>query len=126
MQGLDLPEVQPGVLLPHVGDGQGQAAAVRAGLHEARLQRDVHVRQRLGEKIPRHPRPCRCPWMTFSTSLFLPAFLLSDLFLPIISAPTGFHDWGFVTRWAQLLITSNYYLPSTPKEEYDEGRAARE
>ena len=30
----------------------------------------------------------------------LPAFLLSDIFLPLISAPTGFHDWGLVTRWA--------------------------
>ena len=29
-------------------------------------------------------------------------------FLPLISAPTGFHDWGLVTRRAQLLITSNY------------------
>ena len=36
-------------------------------------------------------------------------------FLPLISAPTGFHNWDLVTRWAQLLITSNYYLPSTPK-----------
>ena len=44
----------------------------------------------------------------------LHAFLLSDLFLPLISALTGFHDWGLVTRWAQLLITSN--LPSTPKD----------
>ena len=26
-------------------------------------------------------------------------------FLPLISAPTGFHNWGLVTRWAQLLIT---------------------
>ena len=47
---------------------------------------------------------------------FLPAFLLSDLFLPLISALTGFHDCGLVTRWAQLLITSSYYLPSTPKD----------
>ena len=47
---------------------------------------------------------------------FLPAFLLSDLFLPLISAPTGSHDCGLVTRWAQLLITSSYYLPSTPKD----------
>ena len=38
-------------------------------------------------------------------------------FLPLISAPTGFHDWGLLTRWAQLLITSNYYLPSTPKDQ---------
>ena len=37
-------------------------------------------------------------------------------FLPLISAPTGFYDWGLVTRWAQLLLTSNYYLPSTPKD----------
>ena len=38
-------------------------------------------------------------------------------FLPLISAPTGFHDWDLVTRWAQLLITSNYFLPSKEKEE---------
>ena len=36
---------------------------------------------------------------------FLPALLLSDL-LAFISALTGFHNWGLVTRWAQLLITS--------------------
>ena len=41
----------------------------------------------------------------FFTSLFLPAFLCQT-FLAFISAPTGFHDWGLVTRWAQLLITS--------------------
>ena len=35
---------------------------------------------------------------------FLSAFLLSDL-LALISAPTGFHDWESVTRWARLLIT---------------------
>ena len=46
----------------------------------------------------------------------LPAFLQLDIFLPLISAPTGFHDWGLVTRWAWLLITSNCYLPSTPKD----------
>ena len=53
----------------------------------------------------------------FSTSLstrFPPVIS----FLPLISAPTGFHDWGLVTRWAQLLITSNYYLPSTPKDHH--------
>ena len=38
-------------------------------------------------------------------------------FLPFISALTGFHDWGLVARWDQLLITSNYYLPSTPKDQ---------
>ena len=48
----------------------------------------------------------------------LHAFLLSDLFLPLISALTGFHDWGLVTRWAQLLITSNYYLPRGGKEVF--------
>ena len=26
-------------------------------------------------------------------------------FLPLISAPTGFLDWGLVTRWAKLLLT---------------------
>ena len=45
-------------------------------------------------------------------------------FLPNISPPTGFHDEALVTRWAQLLITSNYYLPSPPKRsKYNEGRA---
>ena len=38
-----------------------------------------------------------------------------QIFKPLISALTGFHDCGLVTRWAQLLITSNYYLPSAPK-----------
>ena len=27
-------------------------------------------------------------------------------FLPFISAPPGFHDWGSVTKWTRLLITS--------------------
>ena len=35
----------------------------------------------------------------------------------LISALTGFFDWGLLTRWAQLLITCNYYLPSTPKDQ---------
>ena len=38
-------------------------------------------------------------------------------FLPLISTPTGFHDWGLATKWAQLLITSNYYQPSTPIDQ---------
>ena len=45
---------------------------------------------------------------------FLPAFLLSDLsclsFLYRLAFTTG--AW-----WAQLLISSNYYLPSTPKDQ---------
>ena len=36
-----------------------------------------------------------------------------QIFLPLISAPTGFHDLGLVTRWAGL---ANRYLPSTPKD----------
>ena len=38
----------------------------------------------------------------------LPYYPLSSwqIFLPLILAPTGFHDWGLVTRWAQQLITS--------------------
>ena len=32
-------------------------------------------------------------------------------------APTGFQDLGLATRWAQLLITFNYYLPSTLKDQ---------
>ena len=51
----------------------------------------------------------------FSTS-FSTRFPLVKPFLPLISAPTDFHDWDLVTRRAQLLITSNYYLPSTPKD----------
>ena len=56
----------------------------------------------------------------FSTSLstcFPPVWP----FLPLISTPTGFHDWGFVTKLAQLLITFKYCLPryqSTPREKY--------
>ena len=51
----------------------------------------------------------------FSTSLWTSIPPVRP-FLPPISALTGFHDWDLVTRWAQLLITSNYYLPSTPKD----------
>ena len=36
---------------------------------------------------------------------------------PLISAPTGIYDWGLVTRWAQLLIISNFYLPSISKDQ---------
>ena len=46
---------------------------------------------------------------------FLPAFLCQS-FLAFISVLTGFHDWGLVTRWAQLLITYDYSLPSTSKD----------
>ena len=45
----------------------------------------------------------------FSTSLFYPLSSRKRFFLPLISAPTGFHDLG--------LVTSNYYLPSTPKDQ---------
>ena len=45
--------------------------------------------------------------------LLLPAFP-SQIFL---AAHFRFHGWGSVTRWAQLLITSNYYLPITAKEQ---------
>ena len=41
---------------------------------------------------------------------------LQNLYVPLISAPTGFHNRGLVARWAQLLITSNYYLPNIPKD----------
>ena len=41
----------------------------------------------------------------FSTSLCT-RFPPVRPFLALISVPTGFHDWGLVTRWAQLLITS--------------------
>ena len=36
---------------------------------------------------------------------FSTRFFLCQTFLAFISAPTGFLDWGLVTRWAQLLIT---------------------
>ena len=36
--------------------------------------------------------------MTFSPLPFLPAFLLPDLFVPLISATTGFYGWGLVTN----------------------------
>ena len=56
------------------------------------------------------------PVIFFPTS-FSTRFPLGPPFGPPISAPTGFHDWGLETRWAQLLITSSYYLPSTPKDQ---------
>ena len=37
------------------------------------------------------------------TAFAFQIFLASHFF-----ALTGFHSWGLVTRWAQLLITSNY------------------
>ena len=37
-------------------------------------------------------------------------------FLPLISAPTGFPAWGLVTRWVQLLITANYFIPRTQND----------
>ena len=51
--------------------------------------------------------------------LHLPNYLLysCQIFLPLISVPTGFNDWGLVTRWAQLMITINYYLPSKSKDQ---------
>ena len=58
---------------------------------------------------------------SFPTKCFFPPFLTTrfsscQIFLPLISAPTGFHDRGLVTRWAQLLITSNDFLPITSKD----------
>ena len=41
----------------------------------------------------------------------------SQISLPLISTLTGFHDWVQVTRWVQLLITSNYNRLSTSKEQ---------
>ena len=56
---------------------------------------------------------------TFNGAFFspLPFYLISScqIFLPLISAPFGFHYWSLINRWAQLLITSNYYLPSLSK-----------
>ena len=53
-------------------------------------------------------------WLLFLSTLQL---LPARSFLPLISALTGFCDWSSVTRWAQLLITSNYNLPITPKNQ---------
>ena len=44
-------------------------------------------------------------------------FSFWQTFLPLISVLTSFHDWGLVTRWALLLITSNYNLPSKSKDQ---------
>ena len=52
----------------------------------------------------------------FPTSLST-RFLPVRPFLPFISAPTGLHYWGLVTKWALLLITSHYYLPSSHKDQ---------
>ena len=57
-----------------------------------------------------------CQDSVFSTSLST-GFPPVIPFLPLISTPTGFQDHGLVTRWAQLLITSSYNLPSTPKDQ---------
>ena len=43
---------------------------------------------------------------TFPLFFLLPTFSPCQTSLPLISAPTGFLDWGLVTRWVQLLITS--------------------
>ena len=54
-------------------------------------------------------------------AFFLP--LLATLFPPDRSSGLSFphrlafHDWDLVTRWAQLLITSHYYLPRTSKDQ---------
>ena len=50
------------------------------------------------------------------TVFFYNPLSFCQIFLPLISAMIGFHDKGLVTAWAQLLITSNYYLPSSSKE----------
>ena len=52
----------------------------------------------------------------YSTSL-LPDIPCQIFFLPLIFAPTGSHNWCLVTRRAKTLITSNYYLPSTSKDQ---------
>ena len=51
-------------------------------------------------------------WRYFVIAGLIPPLLYYPLsparsVLPLISAQTGFLDWGLVTRWAQLLITSN-------------------
>ena len=56
---------------------------------------------------------------------FLPAFPPVRSFLPLISAPTGFLDWGLVGY--QVGSTTDHlpycFLPSKPKD--DEGKADR-
>ena len=42
----------------------------------------------------------------FSTSRSTRFFLLSGL-LAFFSAPTGFHDWGSVARWAVVLLNGH-------------------
>ena len=43
---------------------------------------------------------------TFSSLFLTTRFLPCQAFLFLTSAPNGFLDWGLVTRWVQLLITS--------------------
>ena len=57
------------------------------------------------------------PWQLFFSTSLSTRFPPVRPFLHLISAPTGFYDWGLVTRWAQLLITSNYNLQSTLKDQ---------
>ena len=86
---------------------------------QRRAPREDDGHQRAGTQ-PSNPRPhCQQPaslriWeriqgnaMQLFFSLF-PYYSLSacQTFLPLISAPTGYLDWGLVTRWVQLMITS--------------------
>ena len=66
---------------------------------------------------------CRKLPRIFFTSLYS-RFPPVRPFLTLIFAPTGFHNWGLATRWAQPLITSNYYLPSTTKDQSTIRKAA--
>ena len=64
-------------------------------------------RQIFTKKVWRQQESNSGPLGHFQLSNFFPLpFPPVRPFLPLISAPTGFHDWGLVTRWAQLLITS--------------------
>ena len=57
------------------------------------------------------------PLTTRHFPLILPThFPTGTLILPRISAPTSFHDWGLVIRWALRLITSYYCIPSRKKD----------
>ena len=70
------------------------------------------------ESEPTSPSPTPTPPRKVCSFKFCHIFLapLPYNFLSFISSPIDFHYLRLVTRWALLLITSNYCLPSTPKD----------
>ena len=62
-------------------------------------------------------------WRSFFPPLPYNPLSHAKYFLPLISAITGFHDLGLETRWTQLLITSNYYLPQQHMKDQSTMRA---